>query len=358
VQWIQTYPADDTPHLDLGDNYAYMGQFDKAVAETREHLRLTPEDVIGYGNLMGFYLPLNRLDEAKAAYNDALARKLDSAYLHAANYQLAFLQGDGATMKQELTWAGGKPGAEDFLLSAQSDTEGYAGRLTKARELSQRAVDSATRNDAGETAALWQANGALREVEFGNADRGRQAAEKSLAMSQGRDVRLLAALALARVGDTAQAQSLLGKLNGEFPLDLLIQNYWIPAIRASVELDRGGPQHALEILGQAAPNDLAAPLPFQEGTMYPAYLRGQTYLKLGQGQQAAAEFQKIVDHRGLVQNFSLGALAHAGLARAHARAGDTAKARVAYQDFFALWKDADPDIPILKEAKAEYAKLQ
>ncbi len=357
AQWIQTYPGDDTPHLDLGDNYAYMGQHEKAVAETREYVRLSPEDVIGYGNLVSFYLPLNRLDEAKTAFDQAQALKLDSPYLHEAHYQLAFLQNDNAAMQQEVAWATGKPGSEDILLSAQSDTEASSGQLARARDLSQRAVESAKRNDARETAAVWQVNAALRETEFGNAAKARQAATAALVLAPGRDVEVLAALALA-AGDTAQAQRLAETINQQSPRDQMIQGYWLPAIRAAVELSRGNAQRAIESLDLTSAYELAAPLPFQLGTMYPAYLRGLAYLKAGQGKQAVVEFQKIVDHRGLVQNFPLGTLSHLGLAHAYALSGDTSKARTAYQDFFALWKNADPDIPILKEAKAEFEKLK
>jgi predicted Zn-dependent protease len=261
-------------------------------------------------------------------------------------------------MAEQFAWAAGKAGSEDVLLSAQSDTEAYYGRLAKARELSERAVDSAKRADAKETAAIWQVNSALREAAMGNAVQARRDAVIALGLKPGRDVRLLAALALAQAGADEEARKLLEKLNQEFPLDTMIQRYWLPTTNAVLELNRDHAQQAIERLQPASAFELGEPPQFPFGTMYPVYVRGQAYLKARQGQQAVEEFQKFLDHRGITVNFPLGALAHLGLARAYALSGDTARARTAYQDFLALWKDADPDIPILKEAKVEYAKLQ
>jgi tetratricopeptide (TPR) repeat protein len=253
----------------------------------------------------------------------------------------------------------GNAGGADVLISDQSDTSAYHGRLREARSLSQRAVEVAKRADAKEEAAVWQANAALREAELGNPVEARKNTTAALALSAGRDVAVLAALALARAGDTAEAQKLVEKLDKENPLSTLIQGYWLPTIRAAVELNRGNTERALALLQASSAFEQGEPAPFLVlGTMYPMYVRGEAYLKAGQGRQAAVEFQKILDHRGIVLNFPLGALSHLQLARAYRLAGDTAKARSAYQDFFALWKDADPDIPILREAKAEYAKLQ
>jgi ATP/maltotriose-dependent transcriptional regulator MalT len=244
------------------------------------------------------------------------------------------------------------------MLTTQSDTEAYHGRLAKARELSQRAMEAAKHHDSQESAALWQANAALREAEFGNAAQARKAVEESLALSSGRDIRLVAALTLARAEENVQAQKLADRISQESSLDTLIQEYWLPTIRSEIELNNGNARKALELLQGASVYELGAPPPLQLGTLYPVYVRGRAYLKAGQGRQAQAEFQKMIDHRGLTINSPLGALAHLQLARAYAISGDTSKAKTAYQDFFALWKDADPDIPILKEAKAEYAKLQ
>jgi eukaryotic-like serine/threonine-protein kinase len=269
-------------------------------------------------------------------------------------------------MQQQFAWAAGKPGAEDIMMSAESDTQADFGRLAKARQLSQQAEDSAKRNDSKETAAFWQGNAALREVEFGNAAEGLKQAREALALAPGRDVKVETALALARGGDVAAAQKLVDALNQEFPLDTLMQNYWIPTVQAAIALQRHDSVKAIEILHAAIPYELADPPPFSAGTMYPAYLRGQAYLGLaknsgnaaGNGELAAAEFQKILDHPGVIVNFPLSALSYLGLARARALSRDRAGARTAYQDFFALWKDADANIPILKQAKEEYATLK
>ncbi|HJY86963.1 MAG TPA: hypothetical protein VKE24_09015, partial [Candidatus Acidoferrales bacterium] len=272
-------------------------------------------------------------------------------------YEVAFLRGDATEMQHQVAWAAGKPEAEDLLLSSQSDTDAFSGWLARARELSRRAMESARRNDQKETAATWQMNAALREAEFGNAARARDQAASALALASTRDVQILAALALARSGDTARAGKIADELAKRFPLNTMINGYWLPTIRAAIEINRGNPAKAIELLQAAAPYDLASPAP-SGGTLYPAYMRGQAYLVLRRGSEAAPEFQKFLDHLGIVQNYPLGALAHLGLARAYAMQGDPGKARAAYQDFFTLWKDADPDIPILQQAKAEYAKLK
>ncbi|PYX15593.1 MAG: hypothetical protein DMG84_11085 [Acidobacteria bacterium] len=334
-----------------------VGQYEKAAAEAREALHYEGNDVTPYANLAQDYLALNRLDEAKATLAEAL-RKLDDPFLHLYTYYLAYLQNDEAAMKQQFGWMSGKPGAEDVVFSAQSDTEAFHGRLQKAREFSRRAVDSADRNNARETAAVWQVNAALREAEFGNPAQARQAADAALHLAPGRDVQVLAALALAQAGEIPQVQRLLDKLNSDFPLNTILQNYWLPTIRAELEVRRGNAAKAIEGLQAASAYELGQAPPLMPASMYPVYVRGQVYLKVGQGQQAAAEFQKIVDHPGVVLNFPLGALAHLGLGRAYALAGDKVKARRAYQDFLALWRDADADIPILKQANADYKQLE
>ena len=355
--WVQSYPSDEVPHVNLGNDYGVVGQYEKAAAEAREALHYEGNDVTPYANLAQDYLALNRLDEAKATLAEAL-RKLDDPFLHLYTYYLAYLQNDEAAMKQQFGWMSGKPGAEDVVFSAQSDTEAFHGRLQKAREFSRRAVDSADRNNARETAAVWQVNAALREAEFGNPAQARQAADAALHLAPGRDVQVLAALALAQAGEIPQVQRLLDKLNSDFPLNTILQNYWLPTIRAELEVRRGNAAKAIEGLQAASAYELGQAPPLMPASMYPVYVRGQVYLKVGQGQQAAAEFQKIVDHPGVVLNFPLGALAHLGLGRAYALAGDKVKARRAYQDFLALWRDADADIPILKQANADYKQLE
>jgi predicted Zn-dependent protease len=261
-------------------------------------------------------------------------------------------------MEQQLAWSAGKPGAEDPLLSAQSDTEAYRGHLAKARDFSRRAVDSAIRADSKETAALWQANAALREAEFGNPTEAKKGTTAALALAPGRDVKVEAALLLARVGDSAGAKAMVQELEKSNPSNTVLKLYWAPTLKAAMELNGGSAAQALVFLEAAAPYELGEPPPMTQGTLYPVYLRGEAYLQEHKGNEAAAEFQKMLNHRGILGNFFTGALAHLGLARAYAMTGDTAKSRSAYQDFLTLWKDADPDIPILKEAKAEYAKLQ
>jgi eukaryotic-like serine/threonine-protein kinase len=364
--WIRDYPRDYVALTNLGVNYFTMGQFERAAAVTRDALRLEPASILGYNNLGVAYFSMNRLDEAKSTFDEALAQKLDGPYLRQSIYYLDFLRKDMSGMQQQFAWAMGKPGAEDILLSSESDTQADSGRLQKSRQLSAQAEDSAKRNDSKETAAFWQGNAALREVEFGNAAEGLKQAREALALAPGRDVKVEAALALARGGDVAAAEKLVFALNQEFPLDTLMQNYWLPTVQAAIALQRHDPAQAIVILHSSVPYELADPPPFSAGTMYPVYLRGQAYLALAEatrtssenGQHASAEFQKILDHPGVIVNFPLSALSHLGLARARALSGDIAGARTAYQDFFALWRNADPDLPILKQAKAEYAQLR
>src|SRR5207247_635430 len=214
------------------------------------------------------------------------------------------------------------------------------------------------RADSKETAALWQVNAALREAEFGNAAPAKQGVAAALALAPGRDVKVLAALTLARVGDISRAKAIVAELEKSNPLNTVLKLYWLPTLKAAIELNGGNPAPALVFLEAAAPYELGTPPPTQEGTLYPVYLRGEAYLVARQGQAAVIEFQKFLDHRGIVINFPIGALAHLQLGRAYAMNSDTAKAKSAYHDFLSLWKDADPDILILKQAKAEYAKLQ
>ena len=357
-QWAQTYPNDDVPRNNLGFNYIIIGQLEKGLEETLESMRLTPNSVIGYGNLIGCYGALNRPDEAIAAFNKSIALKLDGPGLRIARYQIAFFQNDESSMREQVAWFKDKPGVIDQMLAVQSDTEAFHGRVHQARQLSQQAADAATRDGAKETAALWLANSAIHEAEFGDHAQVRKEADQALALSADRDVRILATVALAAAGDTVQTQKLADQLNQEASLDTMIQGYWLPTIRAMLALNAGKPQDAVEALRPTLPYDLASPQPLQAGTMYPAYLRGKAFLKLGQAGPAQAEFQRMLDHRGLGLNFPLGALAHLQLARAYAAAGDTAKARTTYQDFFALWKDADPDVPVLRDARAEYDKVK
>ncbi len=351
--WQQTYPRDYALYVHLGAIYASLGNLEKALEEQLEAMRLEPNSQDIYAALGYDYMNLNRLDEAGAVYKQAEERKLDGEELLRFGYQLAFLKGDAAQMAQLLSDATGKPGTEDVLLATQADTEAWYGKLKDARELTRRAMDSAQHSDAKETAAVYQAAAALREVESGNREQALAEAHAASKLAPNRDVPAMAALALARAGDTAGAKKLAAELDKTFPQHTLVQRYWLPTIRAGVALQRKDPNRAIELLKGASTIELGG-----RPSLAPAYLRGEAYLMLHDGNRAAAEFQKFIDHRGLVGNFSWGALARLGLARACAMQGDTAKARTAYQDFLTLWKDADPDIPILKQAKAEYAKLR
>ena len=302
-------------------------------------------------------MALNRFDEARATFEQALGRNLDNFDLRLGLYHLAFVEGDAAGLEQHAAWAAANPGAEDWLLCAQSDSEAFSGHLKKARVFSRRAIDSARRHDSKGTAALWEVHAALQESEFGNPELAREHAVAALAIVSTRDVQTLAALAFARAGDAARAQTLSDKVAREHRFDTFLNYYWLPTIRAAIELDHNNPVKAIQILDTTAPYEFGW-WPFLVGSLYPVYVRGEAYLLAGQAREAAIQFQKILRQRGLVANYPLGALAHLQLGRAYVVTGDSAKAKGAYQDFFALWKDADPDIPIQKQAKAEYAKLQ
>ena len=355
--WGKSYPLDVVPPGNLAVIYAYLGQIEKSLYQTQESQILAP-DATGYSNLASTYLALNRLDDAQKTIEEAQKHNFAGDFLHLAIYQLAFLKSDAAEMERQVAWASGKPGTEDILLSFQSDTEAYYGHVTRARDFSRRAVDAAVRANSKETAAIWQVNAALREAEFGNLVTAKQDVDAALTLTPGRDVKMLGALALARSGETVRAKTIVGELEKSYPSQTVLKVYWLPTIKAAIELNANNAAQSLVFLEAATPFELGGPPQFQLGTLYPAYIRGQAQLMAHNGAAAATEFRKFLDHRGIVLNFPLGALAHLGLARAYALSGDAAKARAAYQDFFALWKDADPDIPILKEAKAEYAKLQ
>jgi eukaryotic-like serine/threonine-protein kinase len=357
--WTQTYPLNSEPSGNLGVDYTYLGQYEKAITASLEDLRLNPGSAAAYTNLVGLYPAVNRLDEANAIYQQAIAHKVDNPFLHGNRFGAAFLENDTVEMQRQVAAASGKPG-EDVLFSFESDAEAFYGHLASARKLSQRAIESARSNDSKETAAAWQMNAALREAEFNNTSRSRQQVAPALAESPTRDVSVLAALAFSRIGDIDQAARLAQEVAERFPRNTAINRYWLPAIYASIEVARNNPAKALEDLQTTAPYELGSPLPQFEvgGSLYPVYIRGQVYLLLHQGKEATVEFQKFLNHRGVAVSCPLGALARLQLGRAYALQGDTVHSRASYQDFFRLWKDADPDIPILIAAKAEYGKLK
>jgi serine/threonine protein kinase/tetratricopeptide (TPR) repeat protein len=367
---IESYPREDAAYNGLGAVFAEQGQYERAAEIARQALRLAPDNVGRYENLVNHTLALQRFDETRQIIRDAQARKLDDFILHSALYTLAFGGADSAAMAEQQQWFADKPDFENYGLALASDTEAYGGHLGKARELTKRAVDSAIRIDSKETGAIWQANAALQQAAYGNTTEARQSAAEALKLaptSQGGEVE--AVLAFAMAGDTARAESLAQDLGKRFPLDTQMQLLWLPAIQAQLALDRKNPASALNSQQGTSPIELGQ-IAFVNNIscLYPVYVRGEAYLAAGQGNTAAAEFQKILDHSGIVWNCWTGALAHLGVARANAlqartsQGADADAARVraltAYKDFLTLWKDADPDIPILKEAKAEYAKLQ
>jgi serine/threonine protein kinase/tetratricopeptide (TPR) repeat protein len=355
--WAGDYPRDGAPRGNLGAIYGYLGQYDKGVAEMQEDIRLNPDSLPGYTNLISHLTALERLPEAKGAYEQAHARNLDGALLRLNLYGIAFLQNDTQEMQRQAAWAVGKPQAENLLLSAQADTEAYWGRLRRARELTQQAVESATQNNELEAAEGWQMNAALREAEFGNTVLARQQVEAALAKSPSREVQILGALALARAGESRRAERIADGLAKAFPADTVVNRYWLPTIRAVLEIDRRNPAKAIGLLAISLPYELGNPLPQVEigAYLYPVYIRGQSYLLLKDGEKAAEEFNKFLSHPGVTINCPLGVLARLQLGRAYRLMGDTAKTRNAYQGFLTRWKNADSDVPILKEAKAEYA---
>ena len=355
--WKQTYPRDFVPYANLGLLFINLGKYQNSLEETSEALHLEPNVVVALANLAYSYECLERMDQAQAVMKHADERKVESALLLGIHYLLAFLKDDSLEMVRLRSVSEGKPGIEDLLLFTGSDTEAWHGRLARAGDLTRQAAESAERNNAEEAAATYLAAAGLREAEAGNRERARADADAALKLADDRNIMAMAALGLARAGETTKAESLAAALNQTFPLDTLAQRYWLPTIRAALELQRGSPKQAIELLHVTSPYELSTPMPLKI-VLYPVYIRGQAYLMQHNGTAAAEEFQKFIDHRGLVANFPLGVLARLGLARAYVQQGNSEKAHSAYQDFFALWRDADPDIPIYKQAKAEYAKLQ
>jgi serine/threonine protein kinase/tetratricopeptide (TPR) repeat protein len=351
-----TYPREG--QNDASADKMARGDYQDSITDSQHALQIHRTDSIASGNLWQAYAALNRFDSAKAVLDQGIANGVDPPALAWFSYMLAFLRNDADTMQKQVALVTGKVGLEDGLLSGQADTEAYHGRLKQAREYSRRAAESARDNGTMEVAAGWVVNEALREAEFGNLAEARRGAAAAIQVSPGgRYTRGAAALALARAGDNAQAQSIVDKLVTAFPHDTLVNSYWLPMARAAIEMNRHNSGKAVEELRAAQGYELGLPEPLI-APLSVLYLRGYALLGAGEPREAAAEFQRILDRPGIVLNSPIGSLAHQGLGRALAAAGDAAKARTAYQDFLALWKDADPDIPILKQAKAEYAKLQ
>ncbi len=370
-EWIASYPRDWQAYNSLGVVYLSEGLYEKGVEAQRETIRLAPDQPAGYANLTLTLMGLQRFDEVRHTLEQMHALNMDDVLpLETVSYAVNFLRGDAGGMAQIQQMAAGKPG-ENFALSLASDTEAYAGHLGEARELTRRSLDSAIHEDSKETGATWLENSAIREAAYGNLMQAKQSAEEGLTLvPRSQAVEVEATIALAMAGDGARAESLAQGLNKRYSLDSQMQSLLLPAIHAQLELNRKNPAAAITALQPVLP-----PIEYAAFTsminlscLYPTYIRGEAYLAAGQGKEAAAEFRKIIDHNGIVWNCWTGALAHLGVARANALQARTSqgadadlarsRALAGYKDFFALWKNADPDIPILKQAKAEYAKLQ
>ena len=369
-EWIESYPRHASAYNDLGLVYAALGQYEKAAELTRQAGRLVPDSIVWRENLALYAIALQRFDEVRQIIDEAQAKKMDDFAFHSTLYALAFLGSDSGGMAEQQQWVSSKPDYENAGFALASDTEAYGGHLAKARELTKLAVDSAIRADNKEKAAIWDANAALQQAAYGNAAEARQSATEALKLAPGNQgVESEAALAFAMAGDVARAKTLAQELGKRFPLDTQMQSLWLPAIKAQLALDIKNPAPAPTPLQAASPIELGS-MPFgnNNSCLYYVYVRGETYLATEQGNAAAAEFEKILKHSGIVWNCWTGALAQLGVARANAlqartsQGADADAARVralaAYKDFLTLWKDADPDFPILKEAKTEYAKLR
>jgi eukaryotic-like serine/threonine-protein kinase len=356
--WQKTYPRDSWPPNDLACLYYILGQCDKGLVEANKALILSPHALI-YANVALQFLCLNHVNDAEATVREAQVKNYDSPYLRLHLYRLEFLKNDPAEMAKQVAWAAGKPGTEDMFLESEANTAAYFGHLKQARDFSRRAAASANAAGQAETAAGYEVDATLREVLYGNRVESARQPVAATGLSTWGATQFGLGLAFALSGDAPRAQQLAQNLDKNFPEGTIVQFNFLPTIRAQLALNRGDCSKAIELLQAATPYELASPtFSAFNPAMYPVYVRGEAYLAAHQGREAAAEFQKIIDHRGIVLNEPIGALSHLQIGRAYAMQGDTAKAKAAYQDFLTLWKDADPDIPILKEAKAEYAKLQ
>jgi eukaryotic-like serine/threonine-protein kinase len=359
-QWATLYPRDDVPWGDMSSEYFLIGDYEEAAANAKQALRLEPSSVAWYENLSTADIALQRLGEADALLKEALAKKLEDPSLHANLYALSFLRNDAAAMQRELSATTGQASGEDTMLAMQADTEAFSGRLKKARELSRQAVESAQKAELAEPAAIWEGLAALREAAFGNKEEARKGAEEVLRLApESRDAQTLAALILARTGETKRAQAILEDLSARYVSNTVIQMVWIPAIRAQNELVRQNSRSALHYLEVVTPYERGQMIGnLSNCCLIPIYLRGEAYLAAGQGPQAVNEFQKILDDKGVVVNCWAGSLALLGKARGQVLAGYKAAARMTYAQFLAQWNQADADVPVYKTARSEYAKLK
>lgn len=359
--WSRAYPRSEKPRAYLsGAIFPQIGRYEKAIEEGKVAVLLNPDSPIPYAFLMLGYIGSNRFEDAKAVYQQARERKFDSPFFHQGLYQIAFVQNDTAEMARQAAWSESNPGAGDTLLMLKAESAAYAGRLQQARETSKQASDSAERAGENEAAAGYMAQSALREALFGNVAEARTGARMAIKRSSGRDVRYGAALTLAFAGESTQVLSIINDLSRRFPEDTIVQSNYLPTLRGILALNQGKTGDAIDRLEVARTYELGGTTGSSYGwnALYPAFVRGQAYLRARRGVEAAAEFQKILDHRGVVVNEPIGALALLGLARAYALQGEKTKLLIAYENFLALWKAADPDIPVIRRAKTEYEKLR
>jgi DNA-binding winged helix-turn-helix (wHTH) protein/tetratricopeptide (TPR) repeat protein len=363
--WMQVYPRAWMPHALLsGGVYPQMGKYEKSVEEAKIAIGVDPDFSIGYGLLAASYRALERTGEAETILQRATERKLDIPDFHVQRYVIAFLKGDKTGMDREAAQPRDKPGVDDWMYNAEGFVSAYSGHLEEARKMSRLATNLARNEGRQDTQALYETDAGIREALFGNVSMATRRAAEALELSKSRDVEYGAAFARALSGDSSRSQLLIDDLSKRFAQDTVVQFTYLPALRALLALRRGHPANAVEMLQTAnpyeggTPSDGGSEFLLGAGNLYPAYVRGLAYLAAHQGAEAAAEFEKIVDHRGIVACDPIGALARLQLGRASAMSGDRSKATSAYKDFLALWKYADPDIPILKQAQAEYAKLQ
>ncbi len=356
--WAQTYPRDEDPQVYLWLSYTFMGDYEKSYAAAVQSLKLNPASGNNVVSVAYASQWTGQLDHAKATVQESRARNVDSPWLPLLLYTVDFLLHDAAGMEKQVTEATGKPGVDDQILFLQSETAAYDGQFLKSREFARRAADSAQRADEKETAAEYEAHAAVRDALAGNMDFAKKEAQAALTLASGRQSEPLAAIALGLAGESAQAERFADDLGKRFPDDTIQKFNYVPMIRAAIALHSGDGKRAIDALTASSPYELGETNTSFTFALYPVYLRGEAYLAAKDGSAAAGEFQRILDHSSVVGNEPIGALAHLGLGRAYALSGDTAKSKAAYHDFLRLWEHADPDTPILKEAKAEYAKLK
>jgi len=356
--WARNYPELATPWNQLGSTQANLGRYEQATESLRTALSLDPTRSTTYANLAGDLLVLNRLEDAEAVLAEADKRKFQTDFLLQINYWKAFLRNNDAEMQRILVQSSDVPGAQGLLLTQQANTEAYHGHFEKADELSGVAANLMEHDGDKELAATCLAEGAVREAAVGNSTRARSLIANAQKIVRGEDVVILTALVAAQIGDHQQAETLVQEMNRQWPEDTFVQKYWLPVIRGLMDIHDRQWSRAVSDLDPAVQFDFATAPSLSVATIYPAYVRGFAYLGAGDGTRAAVEFQKFVDHSGMVLNFPLAPLARLGRARAYARSGDAVKARAAYLDFLQLWKDADPDLPTFKQAKAEYTALR